>query len=161
MMPAHLRGKEVSRSYKWVSLTIFGLGSLANILMPCLQAFYDIKIDNVLAQPNQEWKVLYKEYKSKSLGFKYASAACELISSVFMIWAVLALYCAIGRKSNLREFVKQRMMVLLLGTYLAYVISVIANMVVYTIWNKEGGSTNLETRVFVTWTAAIVFIFFV
>jgi len=48
----------------------------------------------------------YKEYKEKALGTKYTIGSLQLISSVFMIWAILHLYCKLGRNSNLREFVK-------------------------------------------------------
>ena len=39
-------------------------------------------------------------------GFKYAVGVMEALNAIFMLWAILKLYCKLGRRSNLKEFTK-------------------------------------------------------
>lgn len=75
-----------------------------------------------------------------------------------MIWAILNLYCKLGRKSNLREFVKQRAMVLMFVTYVVYMGSVAIYFSYYTIWDRKP-SEKIINKVFVWWTVAVFLIF--
>lgn len=84
------------------------------------------------------------------------------MSSFFMIWAILKLYCAIGRKSNLREFAKQRMMIVMLVTYLAFLCSSAIYIAFYTMWThkwQKKESLSLENDVFISWATAVFLIF--
>jgi len=54
-----------------------------------------------------------------------------------MIWAILKLYCELGRRSNLREFMKQRMIVVQLVTFLVYLVSLLIYYGFYAKWDVE------------------------
>lgn len=51
VMPVHLSGNQVSKGRKWTTLAIFLVGSFANFFLPCLQCYYDFKIDGYLSEP--------------------------------------------------------------------------------------------------------------
>lgn len=75
-MPVHLSGKQINPSYKWISLGIFIVGSISNLLIPILEGYYDILIDNAFRLPAEERSPLLKKYSRKAIGFKYGASAC-------------------------------------------------------------------------------------
>jgi len=107
VMPVLLSGNQVSSCFRLTTISIFFTGVSLNILFPVIYCGYLFKI---YANFNQSTLDMLMEYWSKNwrkiYGFKYGIGALESLNAFFMLWAILKLYCKLGRRSNLREFTK-------------------------------------------------------
>ena len=92
VIPWQLKSQDTPKSFLILSTTLFVLGLILNLIAPVGYSYYGYEINNTLTLTDEVQIEKYNSYRTQFYAFKIAIAALQVISGIFMIWAIKRLY---------------------------------------------------------------------
>ncbi len=89
----------------------------------------------------------------------FMEGACQGVSILFLLWAIIRLYKASGRSLTLRELSTQTMMVIHITTLSIYLASMMVYYIVYSVWDENNAKA--ENKVYISFTVSAILLFLV
>lgn len=124
-------------TYRVVSRTIFISLSTINVLVPVLYAYFSFQINVSVRDPPAEQQAVWEANYIQFYTFKYLIGVDQSISAIFMLWAVIKLYVAIGKSETLSALLDQRMITMHIVTFMVYLASVAIYYIFFGLWDDE------------------------
>lgn len=78
-----------------MTITMFIVGSLINFIVPFMYAYYGFRLNNALKKDNATIVEVHEKYYQPFRVMKYSIGALQLLSALFMLWAIARLYRSI------------------------------------------------------------------
>lgn len=125
-----------------------------NVLAPVGYAYWGAVINDSLVKSIPEIEDTWDRARTPFFVFKYLICALQLISGLFMLWAIKRLNSSIKSTPEFGGLLDQRMVVIHTITFAAYLTSVlIYNVIYYLISNTSNRiTTTLANVEFLLWT---------
>ena len=108
-----------------------------NIVIPVMTVYYASKAYDIKSNVDDYRQEDWDEYQRKLYISKYAIGFCQLISVVFMLWAIIKIYRISGQSMTIKQLVNQRIIITHVITMFIYLGSVIVHLIFYTRWQER------------------------
>lgn len=167
VIPWQLKSKDTPKNFLIFQSTLFIVGLILNFLAPAGYAYYGIKVNDTLTLEDlQLMEETYQKYKSGFFIFKYSVTALQVISGLFMLWAIKRLWSSIKGTPEFTGLFDQKMVVTHFIAFVAYLLSISIYNIIYLLFSnidqsdekKSERSANID---YTMWAISQILLFLV